>query len=826
MNLSQQILDSLPDEIILIDTKTRKIALANKQFERRHGIKPGQAAGKMCHHFYHANDRPDTGCMLYKTLKTGKAACREIYDSRNSRYISITTAPLMQNSRFILHITRDISMRRFHEAELKRLNRQLLRLGETSAKLQRSISLDKSAKIIINAFQSLGYDRVRIYLKKGDRFFGLKSSHLPDDVFSKVVLTITKDYPKVYAALATRKPVIIKEQRTRYTSVLDKDDVEESAALPLLSAKKPIGLISLDNKFSRNSIRQTDLHFLMTFVNQAASAIENFLLLEENKRKVEVLSALHEISSTFALTLDLQKTLSIICARAVRLLKAEYCILYLLNESKDALVPQSYFSSRGKIIKLKNLPARFANGKLCTAHAMQARCISSPMLIENTPIGLIFVSSKRKNLGSHEDMEFLRSLCSQSAIVIENSRLYERIRTDKEQLSSLIEISQALNSTLEEEKLLELVLQKLSEYTGAEKAAIYASEDSGLRLVMGQWYPEDIAKRDDTSAHASARCLKPVIYTDKISEAALPIILNGKAIGVLRLGKARDNFKKYRKSLEILTSHISAALENSRMYAEIRSFNLKLKVEVDKATKDLKAANQELRKMDQMKSDFVSNVSHELRTPLTSISGYTKLLSTGKLGPLTRQQAESLKIVSDETERLTRLINDVLDLSKLESGRFKPDFVPLKLDRIAKEAVATMKAQAQEKKIRLSLKTVKTGEILGSHDLLKQVFINLIGNAVKFTDHKGSISVSVWMDSDFVHAAVTDTGIGIPKESLPKLFSKFYQVDTSMTRQRGGTGLGLVIVKHIITQHGGKIEVRSEQGKGSEFSFKIPLIKK
>jgi len=239
---------------------------------------------------------------------------------------------------------------------------------------------------------------------------------------------------------------------------------------------------------------------------------------------------------------------------------------------------------------------------------------------------------------------------------------------------------------------------------------------------------------------------------------------------------------------------------------------------------DLRRKNIELRKMDQLKSDFVSNVSHELRTPLTSIAGYTKLMTMEKLGTITEAQKKGLEIVAEEAERLTRLINNVLDLSKLESGRVKFKLEVIDISELAKLTTDTMKATASEKQIKLNIHGPKI-KFKASRDLIKQVFLNLLSNALKFTPEGGSIDVTIKKLKQDVQVSVKDTGKGVSKELIPKLFDKFYQVDGSMTREYGGTGLGLVIVKHIIDAHKGKIKVKSELGKGSEFVFTLPLRK-
>ena len=260
---------------------------------------------------------------------------------------------------------------------------------------------------------------------------------------------------------------------------------------------------------------------------------------------------------------------------------------------------------------------------------------------------------------------------------------------------------------------------------------------------------------------------------------------------------------------------------------EVKDFNEKLKNEIFIATKELREKNIELKKLDRVKSEFVSNVSHELRTPLTSILGYAKLLYNNKVGELAEEQRQSLKIIIDESERLTRLINDVLDLAKLETGKIKYKVEDIDVVEIADHCLQTVMMIAMEKQIKLLLKKGDNVPIIkANRDLLRQVFLNLLNNAIKFTDKNGKVSISVGGIKDSVKISVKDNGCGIPDEEMARLFDKFYQVDSSMTRKHGGTGLGLPIVKHIINLHKGTIKVNSERNKGTEFIFTLPITRK
>ena len=244
------------------------------------------------------------------------------------------------------------------------------------------------------------------------------------------------------------------------------------------------------------------------------------------------------------------------------------------------------------------------------------------------------------------------------------------------------------------------------------------------------------------------------------------------------------------------------------------------------AEKRLKEANIELRRADEIKTQFLSVISHELRTPITPMNAQLQMMLAGYFGELTDKQKNSLEMIQRNTERLDRLISEVLDISKLEAGVMQFNLVPANLNEILENAVETMKVQALNKNLKLTFKEDKVPEVMIDKDRITQVIMNLLNNAIKFTDSGGGIEVELSSDIDHAMVKVKDNGIGIRKEDLDRLFKPFEQLDSSYGRKYGGSGLGLAICKRIITYHGGKIWTESEFGKGSSFQFIIPYNNK
>ena len=233
------------------------------------------------------------------------------------------------------------------------------------------------------------------------------------------------------------------------------------------------------------------------------------------------------------------------------------------------------------------------------------------------------------------------------------------------------------------------------------------------------------------------------------------------------------------------------------------------------------------KEIDQMKSDFISLVSHELRTPLTSIIGFVSFILDGKAGAINDRQRNSLARVQRQSKRLAALINDLLDISRIESGRIQMEQESISLLEIVTQRLEEIRPQADEKSIRLVLTAPESiPEVLGDEARMGQVFTNLIGNAIKFTPDNGEVSVKVEADGNLLHVEVIDTGPGIPPEERQKIFDKFYQLSDISTRQQGGSGLGLSISKSIVEAHGGKLWIDDgNQGKGSNFQFVLPLVR-
>ena len=233
----------------------------------------------------------------------------------------------------------------------------------------------------------------------------------------------------------------------------------------------------------------------------------------------------------------------------------------------------------------------------------------------------------------------------------------------------------------------------------------------------------------------------------------------------------------------------------------------------------------EIKKLEQLRTDFAANVSHEMKTPLTSIKGFVETLQAGAVDN-PEMARKFLNIIMIEADRLTRLINDILSITKMESGNESVEIKKIALDRAVMEVCDLLKIHADEKEVKVNASpNEKPAFIMGNPDRIKQLLINLIENAIKYNKIGGSVTVKVLEDDEHVHLSVSDTGIGVKEEHLKRLFERFYRVDKGRSRAMGGTGLGLAIVKHIVNSMGGFIEVSSKYGEGTEFLITLMKAK-
>lgn len=428
--------------------------------------------------------------------------------------------------------------------------------------------------------------------------------------------------------------------------------------------------------------------------------------------------------------------------------------------------------------------------------------------------------------------------------VTKSIRLERDARDRAERLAVISQIANVINSSLEAGRLYESLVvevKKLVDFDYAELALL--SPDGDRFITQALWPEHDSAPRehrleDDKNCSSwvvrAGECLvvgnmgaPDCAYTGDFprgiqSCVSVPLYATGRIIGTFNLGAHRtDAFTQHDVDvLQQMAPHVAVAIRNAQLLDNLQQ-SLE---EVTLAREKLHEVNEELKTLDEMKTNLLSNVSHELRTPLVSVMGYTDMIINGKAGPINAEQREYLSISLRNIEKLVTLIENLLDFSRLHRGTETLVFDEFDLRDCARASMQIVQPVADSRGIKLEMIAPAEPVLVeGDKNKLGQVFTNLLSNAVKFNTPEGRVTVELTVTEDNVHAAVHDTGIGIPEEALDKVFTRFYQYDSSSTRKYGGTGIGLSIAQDIARLHGTRITVTSEVGKGSTFRFALPL---
>ena len=477
-----------------------------------------------------------------------------------------------------------------------------------------------------------------------------------------------------------------------------------------------------------------------------------------------------------------------------------------------------------------------------------ASMIYLPLIAQDRVLGVLSVQSFKKNAYTEQHLSLLENLAAYTTIALDNAGAYHlinarehEIRERAAELATINRITQALTTQLDKDRLIQLVGDQVRDVFHAPIAYVSLLDRPTMTLTFPYTFGEDAESRpfgdgltsqiirsglpllinEDFDASRARLGVQP-IGAQAASYLGVPIPAGGEMAGVISV-QTTDQEGRFTEAdqhlLSTIASAVGVALHNARLFEEAR--------EARAAAEGADAA----------KSSFLSTVSHELRTPLTSVLGFAKIIRRRleeRLFPLVpeddrkiqqakRQVMDNLNVVVSEGERLTKLIDDVLDLAKIEAGKFTWNMESLSVQDVVERATAATASLFEAKKLTL-VKNIEPGlpEITGDRDRLIQVVINLISNAVKFTD-SGSVTCAAGLRDGELVVSVTDSGIGIAFADQPKVFEKFKQVGDTLTDKPKGTGLGLPICKEIVEYHGGRIWVESESGKGSTFSFTLPL---
>jgi signal transduction histidine kinase/putative methionine-R-sulfoxide reductase with GAF domain len=649
-------------------------------------------------------------------------------------------------------------------------------------------------------------------------------------------------------------------------------------SVPLVRESAAIGVIQL-RRAEVNPFSDKQIALLQTFADQAVIAIENVRLFKELQertqeltRSVEELRALGEVGQAVSGSLDIQSVLTSIVSHAVELSQTDAGTIYEFDEATQVFVPRANYGIGEELIEtLRRSHIRIGESVVGQAAAARAAVqipdlenepdyplpfmlkagyralLAVPLLREDRVIGALVVRRKAAGTFSKPIVDLLQTFATQSVIAIQNARLFreideksralEELSRNQEQLSRL---STALQEPLSLAEQLTRVLDAARQVVGLDHLYIWTPSagadglmvSAGAGLSEGDWrdlvgvtiplreagaladvyrdgepmlfsethpVPERLRLRPPYSAIAALR-LKAFLVS--------PMIARGRTVGVLSADNRVSRAPIPAHTVDLLHSfaaQAAVAVENARLFQEIQE------------------KGQQLELASKHKSQFLANMSHELRTPMNAVLGYTDLILDGIFGDVPAPIRDTLERVKTNGHHLLSLINDVLDLSRMEAGQLTLSLGDYAMGEVVHAVVSAVESLAAGKK--LAFKAIVPADLppgRGDERRLTQVLLNLAGNAIKFTD-AGEVSIEARATARGFLVSVSDTGPGISEADQPRIFEEFQQADSSSTRAKGGSGLGLSISRRIVELHGGRLWVESVLGKGSTFHFTVPL---
>lgn len=405
------------------------------------------------------------------------------------------------------------------------------------------------------------------------------------------------------------------------------------------------------------------------------------------------------------------------------------------------------------------------------------------------------------------------------------------------------QLNHALGSTTDLRHLLQRAARIIASTLKAEQVAfVVRSADSKRHLTMGTVGHVKIPAGDIHVLEAHFAHNKEILVRTELLltsnlgrllashrlQIVQPLFQDDTIVGLLCLGEHRTSHFNSRdlKVLRAIPDELIIAIQNALSIQEVKDLNANLEQRISSATKELRASNAQLQRLDESKDEFISMASHQLRTPLTSIKGYVSMLIEGDVGKVTDEQKQLLNEVFVSSERMVRLIGDFLNVSRLQTGRFFIEKRPVDLALLVQREIDSLAQNATTRGVKFAYKKPRKFPLIEiDENKIQQVIMNFADNAIYYSKDGSEITVTLKQLTDFIEFKVIDTGIGVPEDEQTHLFNKFFRATNARRARPDGTGVGLFLAKKVVGDHGGEIIFESKEGEGSTFGFRLPLPK-
>ncbi len=619
------------------------------------------------------------------------------------------------------------------------------------------------------------------------------------------------------------------------------------ASIPLMVQDRLTGVLLAGS--SKEEISQQELASLQAFAQQAATAIEKAQLFAETERRLTEVTTLYSLANQITCSLHLDHVLETIVGALREAIGCRGCVLFLLDEEsemleiKAAIGVKPQWREAAKLRLGKGIAGQVAlTGQsiyIPDTHQVSNYIVFDPevrsllivpLVSQGRIVGTLNVDDTRPDAFSPDLERLLIIAAAQAAVAITNASLFETTMFEKTQTEAIINHMADGLLMLDDALCIVRLNPALEQMLGIQAADVLRraipelAQDPRFEPLVSISHIELPQEEVDRWIMDSAAlpCNDCIIRLPGVQELAEKGGRVERPASHCTQCVAFERYAEIHARLGVIEQEISLAEPINRILKISSSLVLDMSGKPLGQVKVVYDVTKE-RELDQMKSDFISMVSHELRTPLFSIQGFIRLILDRQV-PDEKTQTNFLSIVEEQAQHLANMVDDLLDLSRLEAGLIDLKLETVHIGEVARQTIVKLQSLAQSKHITLKMRVADhVPPMAADRRWLEHVLFNLVGNAIKFTPEEGKVWVSAKRETSEVILQVIDSGIGISKEAQKNLFTKFYQVDGSSTREAGGTGLGLYISRRIVEAHGGRIWVESELGKGSVFSFSLPL---